>query len=970
MGLVLLALIVCAGCSVDRNTNRLLSQPGADPAESATEPAEAVAPAAPADPSGPALPLDPAVTMGKLDNGLTYYLRPNGKPEDRVDLWLAVNAGSIQEDEDQQGLAHFLEHMAFNGTENFEKQELVDFLEKIGMRFGPDVNAYTSFDETVYMLELPTDDPEILDTAWLILHDWASGVTFDPEEVDKERGVVLEEWRLGRGAAARIQDKQFPMLFHGSRYAERLPIGKTEILKEAPASALERFYRDWYRPDLMAIIAVGDLDPAEMEKTIKARFSDLKNPRKPRPREEYPVPGHAETLVSIETDPEMTNTQVQVVTKGPRKSSDSRESYRSSLVEGLYASMFNARLDELRQQADPPFLFAGAGAASFSRSSEFYFQVAAVEEGGVERGLETLLVEAERVTRHGFTTGELERTKKQLLRGFEQAYRERDKQRSQRFANEILRHFLEQESMPGIAVELEMVREFLPTITLDEVNTLSRELISDENRVIAVSGPEKDGLVWPSKGDLLAVFDNARKRQIAAYEDKVKDQPLVSNPPQGGTVVSRDRIDELGVTVWGLSNGVQVVLKPTDFNNDQILIAGSSPGGTSLVDDAAYTSASYAGSLAGVGGLGEFSQVELEKALAGKVAGARAYLGELEEGVRGSASPQDFVTMLQLVYLNITAPRRDDEAIRAWMSRMHSSLVNRDARPETVFGDKYGEVLSQGHLRRKPPTVETLEQIDVERAFAIYRDRFKDAGDFVFTLVGNFDPAEIEAPVAKWLGGLPAAGRKEQWRDVGVSTPKGVVDFEVRKGLEPKSSVRITFNGDAEYSFKESHGLRSLAEAMQIRLREILREDMGGTYGVSVRGSISRRPQQRYSVTVSFGCAPENVEAMTRAVFAEVDRMRTEGVGQEYVDKVKEAQIRGRETQLKENGFWLGNLDYYYTYGDDPRWILKYDELVQSVTAERMKQMALRYLDKENYVQGVLYPEEAGDAVASGGSGN
>ncbi len=479
------------------------------------------------------LSVEDAIVKGQLDNGLTYLIRTNQKPENRAELWLVVNAGSIQEDDDQQGLAHFVEHMAFNGTRNFAKQELVNYLESIGMTFGPDINAFTSFDETVYNLTIPTDDVETVATAFQILEDWAHGLAFEGEEIDKERGVVVEEWRLGRGAEARIRDKQFPVLFEGSRYAERLPIGKVEILESAPHEALRRFYRDWYRPDLMAVIAVGDFDPESIQKLIRQHFSGLEMPEEVRPRETYPVPDHEGDLFAITTDPEAAMTSVGVYSKMPKQTRGTVGDYRDQLVEQLYHGMVNARLSELTQEADPPFLYGVSASAGIVRSRDFYIQAAGVREGQVIRGLEALLTEAERADRHGFTQTELDRLKADLLRAYEQAYVERDKRESGSLAAEYMRHFLEQEPIPGIEMELEIVREFLPTISLDELNELADKAIQQSNRVVLLSGPEKADQTLPDEQALAAAFESVAARDVAAFVDRTRDKPLLENEPDG-----------------------------------------------------------------------------------------------------------------------------------------------------------------------------------------------------------------------------------------------------------------------------------------------------------------------------------------------------------------------------------------------------------------------------------------------------
>ncbi|HEX7421955.1 MAG TPA: insulinase family protein, partial [Thermoanaerobaculia bacterium] len=689
------------------------------------------------------LPLDPAVRTGKLRNGLTYYVRRNTRPEKRADIWLAVNAGSTLEDEDQRGLAHFVEHMAFRGTANFKKHDLIDFLERTGMKFGPDINAFTSFDETVYTLRIPTDDPEVVRKSLLVLSDWAHNVSFDADDVDKERGVVIEEWRLGRGAEARMRDQQFPVLFQGSRYAERLTIGKKEILEKASRDTIRRFYRDWYRPNLMAVIAVGDFDAEAMEKAIRAQFSSIPNPPHSRPRTLYPVPDHDATLVSIATDPEATSTRVQVLYKKKREERSATRDYRRHLVERLYYNMVDDRLNELRRNADPPFLFAFSGSGSFVRTKDVVFQTAGVQDSGLERGLQTLLTELARVDQHGFTATELDRAKKEMLRSYEQMWKERDKQESELFTREILSAFLEDEPMPGIEFEHGLAQRFVPAITLDEVNAFARGSITERNRVILVNAPAKAASSLPSVARIRETFTVVHGQQLDAWVDRVRQAPLVPQAPTPGTIVEETAISELGVTRWKLSNGITVLLKPTDFKNDQVLLSGFSPGGSSLLPDAKFVSSAFAGPVLAEGGLGQFDSIELEKALSGKIASAVANVGELEETISGRASPQDLDTLFQLLYLKVTAPRVDPKAFESWKSRTKASIENRMARPETVFGDKMQVTMSGGHFRRRPISPEMLAEIDLDTAAAVWRDRFADAGNFTFGIVGAFKIDEI-----------------------------------------------------------------------------------------------------------------------------------------------------------------------------------------------------------------------------------
>jgi zinc protease len=936
----------------------------ATPAAAGLPAAAAALPAVPAAPAAP-LPLDPAIATGRFANGLTWYIRDNARPEKRAQLWLAVNAGSVLEDEDQRGLAHFVEHMCFDGTRKFPKFEITKYLEAIGMRLGPDFNAFTDFDETVYMIKVPTDKPEFIDKGIETLAEWAHAVSFDPAEFERERGVVIEEWRGGRGAEARMRDKQLPIALQGSRYADRLPIGTLETLQQAKREALMRFYHDWYRPDLMAVIAVGDFGAygrERLEKQLRQSFAGLANPTSERPRAAFPVPDHADTRFAIATDSEATRSRASIEMMQPKRSELLVGDYRRELVEGLYHGMLNARLNELARRPDPPFQFAFSFTGSFVRPIEVEREIAAVRNGGLVPGLEALLTEVERVHRHGFSAAELERQKAAQLRELESSFAERDKVESERRAGEIQGLFLNAQAVPGEAFELALTRKLLPGIGLDEVNRLAARWSSEANRVIEINAPAKPDVPVPAEAQLREVFAAVRRSDVGAWVDRTREGPLVPVPPRPGTVVAESRIAELGVTEWRLSNGARVVLKPTEFKNDEVLLSGFSPGGLSLVPEVSFTSGQLASAVVREGGLGTFDAVTLRKALTGKSADADAALAGFEQTVRGTASPRDVETMFQLAYLSLTAPRRDPDAYRSAVARLKAAIENRSSQPQVAFSDKMQEALHPGDPRERPLTVERLAELDYDTAFRLYQERFADASQFTFFLVGNFTPETIRPLVLTYLGGLPSLDRKENWRPVGGKPPAGVVQVSVIKGKEPKSAVRIVFSGDARYSRENVHDLTTLLRLLDMRLHEVLRDDMGAVYGVAVHGALDFQPYERRTVTISFSCAPEKVAALTHAVFQEIEAIQSHGTDQDHLDKIKASQRRERETNLKENGFWISVLPNYYRSAWDPRGILRFDELVERESSERLQAAAREYLPTSRYVIGVLSPESAAAA--------
>ncbi len=898
---------------------------------------------------------DSAVRIGTLDNGLTYYVRQNARPQARAELRLVVNAGSILEDDSQRGLAHFLEHMAFNGTRNFEKQELVDYLERTGMRFGPDVNAYTSFDETVYTLTVPTDADSLVTNAFQVLEDWAHGILLDPEEVDKERGVVVEEWRIGRGSDARIRDKQFPVLFKGSLYAERLPIGTLEVLQSFDPVVLRQFYDDWYRPDLMAVVAVGDFDPDHIESLIRQHFEGLTGPTHPRERVVEGVPIYDESLVAAATDPEATRAQVAVTWKLAPTTLRTVADYRQRLAEALRSGMINRRMYEITQQPDAPFLFAATGKGGFVRGLDVYQLMAGVEDDRILEGLTGILVEAERVRRHGFAESEFERQKNQLQRGLQSAYDERDKRESSGFAGRYVANFLQGSVPISTEDQYTLALELLPAIGLEEMNALGESWEADAGRVVLLSAPEKPGVTLPSEAEILAAFDAARARPVEAYVDRTSDEPLLASLPTPGTITETTEVAEVGVTRWTLSNGVRVILKPTDFKDDEVLMSARSPGGTSLVTDQDYAAVWMAPTLVTRGGGGTFDAIELQKKLAEQVVLVGPTVSSLEEGFWGQASPKDLETLFQLVHLYATAPRADPDAIEAVKAQMRGSVENRSADPSTAFRDTILVTMAQHHPRVKPFTIESVEAVDLDKSLAFFKDRFSDFSDFTFTFVGNFAVADIRPLVETYLASLPSTGRVETWRDVGIDPPDGVIERYVRRGIEPRSESQIIFAGPTQYRRDVSSALSAAGSVLEIRLRDILREDLGGTYFVRASGGLSRRPDQEYRFSVSFASDPERADELFGVVMAEIEKFRAEGPTEDELAKVKETERRSKETALRENGYWLSRLESLDRNGEDFAQVLSF-QTIDAWTPEALRQAAVEFLLPDRYVRVVLLP--------------
>jgi zinc protease len=904
------------------------------------------------------IPVDPKIRMGQFANGMRYYVRENKKPENRAELRLVVNAGSILEDDDQQGLAHFLEHMAFNGTKNFAKHELIEFMESIGMRFGPGLNAYTSFDETVYMLRIPTESEEIIEKAFQILEDWSWALTLENEEIDKERGVIIEEWRLGRGANARMMDKLFPIIFKGSHYAKRLVIGKKEIIENFEYDVIKRFYRDWYRPDLMAVVAVGDFDGAKVEQLLIKHFDQLAEAIDARQRTVFPVPDHPETLYAIATDKEAMNTSVAVIHKLPLQDMSTVGAYRQMIIEQLYHGMLNQRFSELAQKKDPPFLGASSGKMPLVRSKEFYILSAGVEDDGVEQGLEALAIESDRISRHGFTPSELERQKTQLLRSMEQTYTEREKNNSNLYVSEYIRNFLEDEPIPGIEYEYELFKRFIPEIKLEEVNKIGQDWLSEQNRVILVMAPEKEGLVPPTEPDLQEVLESVGDMEITPYEDTASELPLMAEIPEPGNIAETKVLDEFGITEWTLGNGARVILKPTDFKEDEIVFQAMSKGGTSLASDEDFIPARTASQVISAGGVGEFSAIQLQKKLTGKVVRVRPVISDWEEGLLGNASPKDVESMFQLINLYFTAPRADATMFEVLKNQMKAMLKNRNANPMFVFFDTLGKIMTQDHPRARQLTVEMLDEMSLEKSLQFYKDRFADASDFIFVFVGNLDLQTIKPLVSQYLASLPSINRQETWKDTGVRPPKGVVEKTVKKGVEPQSRAAVVYTGPFEYTQANRTAIRAMGIVLQTRLRNTIREDLGGTYSIQASPSYDRIPVPAYSVAINFGTDPERVEELVNVIFQEIETLKKEGVTADELRDAKQAIYRNYETGIKQNRWLLAQLYYRYSADEDLKSLFDFSKTVEVLTAEKIHEAAKTYLNSENYVKVVLFPEK------------
>jgi len=907
------------------------------------------------------LPVSPLVSTGKLANGLTYYIHKNPRPENKLELRLVVKAGSTLEDDDQQGLAHFTEHMAFNGSTNFKRNELVSYLQSIGVKFGADLNAYTTFDETVYILPIPTDNPAVVEQGFQVLEDWAHGLSMNDADIDSERGIVLEELRIGKGVDDRVNKVLLPKVLNGSRYAERLPIGKEPIIRNFKYDALKRFYRDWYRPDLMAVVAVGDIDPEQAQKLIERHFGKLKNPANPRPRVYATIPERQESEGIVVTDKEMsTNTIYIRYPIQPWPAENTLRDYRQKLIEAIGAFILSQRMYELTQQANPPFLQGGSGMSKIVRGYRSFGAGAVLGKGGVAPAINALVAEDERARQFGFTASELDRAKKGMLRTYENMYQERDKSDSAGYAAEYIRNFLEGESIPGVAAEYQYAQQLIPDITLDEVNASIRAAIPDnQSKLVIYTGIDKPGAPAPKPAELLALATAAEKISVKAIEDKAYGSQLMPAKPTAGTIVKQTTNDKLGTTDLVLSNGVRVVLRPTDFNNDEVLMGGVRYGGWSLFDDRDIFAAHYASSIVNQMGVLDYSPNDLVKILAGKSVSSSARVSALNEAVRGESGSDDIESMLQLTYLQMTKPRKDATIYNAFVDRQRELAQNNLVRPESVFYDTVSRTLYNDSPRiRRLARPADFDQLSLDRVFDLYTSRMASARDFTFFIVGSFDVEKIKPLIATYLASLPTGPIATAFRDEGIRPVRGVVKKEVHAGSEQKSVISLSFTGEAPYSRDEALRMRVLTEVLNIKLIEVLREKMGAIYSADLSGSLNRQPYASYAINANLPCAPENVDKVLAATFAEIGRVKQHGALVADLDKVKASMVRAYRKGLRENGYWMGSLQNAFVNSTDPEEILNFEQRLAAVTPADVAQAAQRYFDLQNYVQVVLYPEK------------
>jgi len=895
-----------------------------------------------------ALPLDPELRMGKLPNGFTYYIRKNKTPEKRVTMYLAVKAGSIVETDQQRGVAHFVEHMSFNGTKHFPKKELSNYLEKAGVRFGADINATTTFDETVYQLPLPSDNPKLLAGGLQIMRDWAQEASIEAEDVEKERHVILEEKRVRQGLAQRYDEKAVQLYTNKSHYGSRLPIGTEEVVLKVTPEEIRSFYKDWYRPNLQALLVVGDIDVDQMEKDIKAKFSDLKNPEKEKVRPSYHAILTGKNQYMQFLDPELGGISVDILIKQPGDTVSSAADYRTDLVKKLFKQMLSARFRQMS--------FAGLNSMSGGLNS--FFVSITTKPAETEPALKSVWLELRKIEEQGFSQAELDRIKKSYALTMSKALEEKDKTASDVLIKSYLQHFLTGSAAPGIAKEYELTQQLLPEISLKEMNAQMKFYLKDTDRDIIVKASPANQAFLPTEASIQRWLEDVYAQNLPPFVDDALDLPLLKTEPRTGKMGSMETIKPGDLQKIMLSNGVKVILKKTNFQNNQILFKGFAEGGASLVSDEDYQSAINAAAIITAAGAGNYDALQLGKLLAGKDVQVSPFIVDNYQGFSGSTTKEDLPVALELLYAYFTEPRKSEESYQTLIGRTREELANKTNDPSRIFADTVSQVLSNYHLRRKPLSSNSIASINLEKAYKVYQERFADASDFTFLFVGNIDEASIKPLLEKYLGGLPTHGRREKARDLGINIPAGRIVKTVYSGTTQKSSVMLVYSGDFNYNLENTIKMNAVADALNIRMNQRLREQEGGTYTPNVQLSLSKYLKERFSLTISFDCDPKNVDKLIAAAQDEVNKMRTAGPSAENLQKFKAARKLSLQTGATNNVFWLDYLLSQEMNKASLTEFFDYDAALNKITAKSVQEAAMRFIQDKNYIRLVLMPVE------------
>lgn len=910
----------------------------------------------------PTLPVDPNVRTGKLENGLTYYIRHNGLPENRADFYIAQKVGSMQEEDNQAGLAHFLEHMAFNGTRNFPGKNMLNYLQDNGIKFGTNINAYTSFDETVYfMTNIPTTNQHLMDSALLVLHDWSNAISLEDKELENERGVIREEWRTRGGAQQRLWDQLLPKMYPDSKYAKRMPIGSIDVINNFKPEEIRAYYHKWYRPDLQGIIVVGDVNVDEMEQKIKTLFSPIQLDAKRAEREYFPVPDNKEPLVALATDVEARNSSIMMFYKHdplPDEIKNTQAGYLTQYILNAAASMMNQRFAEITQKPNAPFTSAYAydGDYFVAKTKDAWTVVAGSAEDKIKEALAAMARETERVKQYGFTPSEYEIARTNIMKNYEDAYNNRDKQRNSAYSQEYVRAFTDGEPFPGIEFEYQFMQAVTPNIPVEAINQTIKQLIGNENIVISVTGPRKEGLVYPAEEELLAVLAAVKAETIEPYAEQVITEPLIPTLPAPGKITKEEKDIILNATVWTLQNGMKVILKNTDFKDDEIIMTGTSMGGYSQYALQDPVNSKLMNTVMRVGGVGNFSATDLNKVLAGKTASAQPGISLTTQDINGSSSIKDFETMLQLVYLYFTAPRKDDDAFQSYLQRMETQLKNQEAEPMVAFSDSITAALYGNNPLTARIRLADLKQLDYSRIMEMYKQQFRNPGSFTFTFVGNIDEEKVRPVVEQYLASLPGEAVKGEFIRVPMNFKAGKLENIFQREMQnPKASVFNTYSGIVERNMKNKVLMSMFDQILDIVYTEKIREEEGGTYGVSSATAISRYPEGQTILQIMFDTDPKKMSRLNEIIHTVLKDIATQGPREVDFTKVKEYMNKSYNENLKENRYWLNILDTRYFYGEDTH--THYIETVNAVTPGEIRDFAAKLMNQGNRKTIVMMPK-------------
>jgi len=905
------------------------------------------------------IPLNPKVKHGKLSNGMTYYIMHNEEPKDRASLYFVQNVGAILEEDAQNGLAHFLEHMAFNGLENFPGKNMLNYLEKNGIKFGRDINAYTAQDETVYNISnLPTGNDNLMDSALLVLHDWSGGLLLEAEEIESERGVIHEEWRTRRNSRFRINSQTRPVMYNHSQYAKRDVIGDLNVIDNFEHKQLRDYYKKWYRPDNQAVVVVGDFDVEKVEAKVKSLFSKIPMPKNAAERVYYQVEDSKETQYVLAKDKEAKSVSINWIFRKPAYTTRDENYMREDLVQGMFNTMLNNRLKELMQNPECPAVGMQVGNFGMCRTKEANYLYVAPKENREIEAFETFMTEFARVQRFGFTESELERAKTSFLRSYESYLQGKDKISNEDWAQTFQKHYLSANPAPSVEWEVEFGEKTIPSITLMEVNAMLKNYGNINNSVFALSGPDKEEIKYPTKEELFASLKKVMTSNIEAYADETGDAPLVTDELTDKEFVSESVVKGTDAKLYTLENGARVVVLPTDYSKDEILFNAYSFGGSSLLEREDLESGDVATMLAKISGVGEFNAIQLRKKLTGKIAGVSPELGSYTETFSGSASPKDFETMLQLLYQYFEHPRFDENVFQAQMGAIKNNLQNVKADNGKALQDTIGQMMANHHERALMFNEEFVNNIDFEKAKKIYLDRFKDASDFTFLFVGNIDEEKHLPLIRKYVGSISSENRKENWLDRKVRMPEGKSQNIFEREMQvPKTTVFLSLKNEMKYNLETRMYARVVAELLSKRYMETIREQEGGTYGVSVRPSISNRPYENVGISISFDCGPEKQERLRELVYQEIDAIVTT-VNETDLEEIKKNYIKNRAEAVKENSFWLSVIQSSLMNNEPITDTESYNNLVESISAKKVKEFAKKLFKKYDSVEVVMNPKD------------